>query len=142
MLIHLYQVLITVHCYGIEAFDIYHWINFKHFLSFLHIIIILLLICMLCIFKLNNINCHFSKRLSFSKEHFDLKHVDVWESSKHGYKFSITIVGDFSRDTWVHLLTHTIYACSFIKTFVDSSKLNSKKISKIIRKTMLMRPVR
>jgi hypothetical protein len=67
------------------------------------------------------------KRLSFpiidkvSKASFDLVHVDIWghffTQSPNGSHCSLTIVDDFSRYTWVHLMAQKSQTRSLIQSF-------------------------
>jgi len=62
--------------------------------------------------------CHYAKhkRLPFpsSTSHasnkFELLHIDIWgpcsKTSMHGHRYFLTIIDDFSRYTWIHLM-HT-----------------------------------
>lgn len=47
------------------------------------------------------------------KASFDLVHIDVWEPYKYkphdGFKYFITIMDDYIRITWIHLLSHKVY---------------------------------
>ena len=62
--------------------------------------------------------CHYAKhkRLPFSSStshasnKFELLHIDIWgpcsKTSMHGHRYFVTIIDDFSRYTWTHLM-HT-----------------------------------
>ena len=54
---------------------------------------------------------------------FELIHVDIWGpyrcSTYDGYKYFLTIVDDFSRATWVHLMTSKSNAFPLLQTFVS-----------------------
>ncbi|XP_074352929.1 uncharacterized protein LOC141692088 [Apium graveolens] len=53
---------------------------------------------------------------------FQLLHVDVWgpysTSTYNKYKYSLTIVDDFTRATWTHLLSNKSDAFTFIESFI------------------------
>jgi len=53
---------------------------------------------------------------------FELLHVDIWGPhhlhTYNGCKFFLTIVDDFSRATWVHLLSHKSNATSLLQAFI------------------------
>lgn len=61
--------------------------------------------------------CHFSKQHKLPFTHsdtnslntFDLIHTDIWQGPVnilfvHGYRYFLTIVDDYTRDTWVYLM--------------------------------------
>ncbi|XP_074287642.1 uncharacterized protein LOC141612789 [Silene latifolia] len=54
---------------------------------------------------------------------FDLIHIDLWgpyhTATYNGYKYFLTIVDDFTRCTWTHLLTCKGNAFVFIKSFIQ-----------------------
>ena len=74
--------------------------------------------------------CHIAKlhRLSFPPSHsrasnlFELLHVDIWDphlhSTHNGCKYFATIVADFLRATWVHLLAQENSATPLLNTFI------------------------
>ena len=53
---------------------------------------------------------------------FEVIHVDIWGASKcvthDGYKYFLTIVDDFSRATWVHLMSTKSNAFPLLQQFV------------------------
>ena len=54
---------------------------------------------------------------------FELIHIDLWGPYRvqtyNGYKYFMTIVDDYSRSTWTHLLSCKSNALSLIKAFVE-----------------------
>ena len=74
--------------------------------------------------------CHYAKhkRLSFSSSishasnKFDLLHIDIWGAcskiSMHGHRYFLTIVDDYSRFTWIHLMHTKAEARKIIIDFV------------------------
>ncbi|KAJ0587500.1 putative RNA-directed DNA polymerase [Helianthus annuus] len=54
---------------------------------------------------------------------FDLIHIDIWgpynTSTYNGYKYFLTIVDDFSRATWTHLLATKGNAFSVLQGFIE-----------------------
>lgn len=58
-----------------------------------------------------------------SKAIFDLLHVDLWGpyhvSTYYNYKYFITLVDDYSRATWTHLLSTKSNALSVIQIFTN-----------------------
>ncbi|KAI3515606.1 hypothetical protein L1887_14507 [Cichorium endivia] len=79
----------------------------------------------------------FTNRITHSNAIFDLIHIDVWGPYKHathdGHKFFVTIVDDFSRYTWVTLITNKGSALFVIKNFVKLIQTQFHKIVKVIR---------
>jgi hypothetical protein len=73
--------------------------------------------------------CHLAKQRklpfpisnSFSTSIFELLHCDVWGpmaiNSINGSRFFLTIVDDYSRFTWVHLMQHKSQTSSIIQSF-------------------------
>lgn len=63
--------------------------------------------------------------------------MDVWGSYKHithdGFKYFITIVDDYNRHTWVHLLSHKSYSLSLTKAFFKMVKTQFRTTVKITR---------
>jgi len=53
---------------------------------------------------------------------FELLQVDIWGPYPHniynGCEFFFTTVDDFSRSTWVHLLSHKSNATPLLQTFI------------------------
>nr|KAJ0211652.1 hypothetical protein LSAT_V11C400219650 [Lactuca sativa] len=78
--------------------------------------------------------CHQARqhKLSFttsdyvSNNPFDLLHVGVWGPYKvetyNGFKYFLTLVDDYSRCTWVHLMKHKSSAFTFIQAFIKYVK--------------------
>ena len=74
--------------------------------------------------------CHYAKhkRLSFSSSisHastiFELLHIDIWgpcsKTSMHGHRYFLTIIDDFSRYTWTHLMHTKVETCQIIINFI------------------------
>jgi len=63
---------------------------------------------------------------------FEMLHVDLWDPCAHptynDYKYFITIVDDYSRVTWTHLLSHKSNAFPFLNLLFLSSILNFKEM--------------
>lgn len=53
---------------------------------------------------------------------FELVHVDIWGAYKcttyNGYKYFLTIVDDYSRATWIHLMSTKSNAFPLLQSFV------------------------
>lgn len=68
---------------------------------------------------------------------FEMLHVDIWgpyaTSTYNGYKYFITIVDDFSRATWTHLLSHKSNAFLILKSFISFIKTQFKVNVQTIR---------
>ncbi|XP_074310098.1 uncharacterized protein LOC141645801 [Silene latifolia] len=68
---------------------------------------------------------------------FELIHIDLWgpynTPTYNGFKYFLTIVEDFTRCTWTHLLTCKSSAFSFIKAFLKMVDTQFDKKVKIIR---------
>lgn len=66
---------------------------------------------------------------------FDLIHCDLWGpfsiSSLTGAKYFLTIVDDYSRFTWTHLLQAKSQTQNLFKSFLISLKLNSIRRSNV-----------
>ena len=64
-------------------------------------------------------------------------HINLWVSYKiqtyHGYKYFLTIVDDYSRTTWTHLLATKGNAVQLIKAFVEMALTQFNARVKIIR---------
>lgn len=60
---------------------------------------------------------------SRAKMPFELVHIDTWGpyrvSTREGYRYFLTVVDDFSRVTWVHILKAKNEAYSAILQFVN-----------------------
>ena len=54
---------------------------------------------------------------------FELIHIDLWGPYRvqtyNGYKYFLTIVDDYSRTTWTHLLAAKSNAMPLIRAFVE-----------------------
>ncbi|XP_074302804.1 uncharacterized protein LOC141635314 [Silene latifolia] len=76
-----------------------------------------------------------SESISFAP--FDLVHIDLWgpyhTQTYNGYKYFLTIVDDFSRCTWTHLLSCKSNAFVFIKTFIAMVDTQFGRKIKVIR---------
>jgi len=53
---------------------------------------------------------------------FELIHVDIWGPYPHKtynvFQYFLTIVDDYSRATWVHLMAHKSNAFPLLKAFI------------------------
>lgn len=74
---------------------------------------------------------------SCAKNKFELVHIDIWGpykvTTKGYYSYFLTIVDDFSRSTWVHLLKVKSDAYSAVRRFVMFAKNQFEGIVKILR---------
>jgi len=89
--------------------------------------------------------CHLAKqhKLNFplsktnSQNVFDLIHIDIWGHlgipSLHVHKYFLTIVDDFSRHTWVHLMKNKSETRDLLQSFIVHVKNQFCKNVKIIR---------
>ena len=68
---------------------------------------------------------------------FDLIHVDTWgpyhTKTPAGHRYFLTIVDDYSRGTWTHLMVTKDEAFFLIKRFVNMAKTQFDKTVKVIR---------
>src|SRR5436309_1476631 len=68
---------------------------------------------------------------------FELIHVDTWSPFKHsthdGYKYFLTIVDDYTRITWIHLLPNKSSSIVALQTFVAMVFTQFKAVVKIVR---------
>ena len=68
---------------------------------------------------------------------FELLHIDTWgpyhTKTPAGHRYFLTIVDDFSRGTWTHLMVTKDEALTLIKKFVAMAKTQFGKIVKTIR---------
>jgi len=74
--------------------------------------------------------CHFAKQKKLSFPHstsrnskfFELIHVDIWgpvaTSSVDGFKYFLTVVDDFTRFTWIHLLKFKYDVKTVLPSFI------------------------
>ena len=98
-------------------------------------------------FDKNNvcISCHLAKqhRLPFPlsnsicKEPFDIIHVDIWDpfsvQSIHGHKYFLTVVDDFTRFTWIHLMKNKSETRNLLISFVAFVQNQFSRNIKVIR---------
>lgn len=68
---------------------------------------------------------------------FELFHVDIWGPYKHttynGHSYFLTIVDDYSRATWTHLMSHKSNAFPILKSFISYIETQFSAHVKIIR---------
>ncbi|XP_075088478.1 uncharacterized protein LOC142170460 [Nicotiana tabacum] len=68
----------------------------------------------------------FPQRTSNTKQIFDLLHIDIWgpyhTPTHNNYKYFLTMVDDYSRTTWTHLLSSKSNALQVLKAFVSLVK--------------------
>jgi len=68
---------------------------------------------------------------------FDLIHVDTWgpyhTKTPHGQRYFLTLVDDYTRCTWTHLMVTKAEALYLIKSFVAMAKTQFNGTVKIIR---------
>ena len=68
---------------------------------------------------------------------FELLHVDTWEpyhtKTHAGHRFFLTIVDDFTRVTWTHLMVTKDEAMGLITSFVRMAKTQFNATVKILR---------
>jgi hypothetical protein len=75
---------------------------------------------------------HFPVRDSISNKFFDLIHCDIWGPystySLNGVKYFLTIVDDFSRFTWVHLMVTKSQTRHLLVSFINliETQFNTK----------------
>ncbi|XP_074274069.1 uncharacterized protein LOC141597501 [Silene latifolia] len=95
-----------------------------------------LLSCSICA-KARQHRLSFSSSTSVSLEPFELIHIDLWgpyhTSTYNGYKYFLTIVDDFTRCTWTHLLTCKGNAFVFVKSFINMVATQFDRKVKTIR---------
>ena len=82
-------------------------------------------------------------RLPFPTSHnstssiFELLYVDTWgpyHAKTHvGHRYFLTIVDDYPRGTWTHLMVTKDEAFTLIKSFINMAKTQFGKVVKIIR---------
>ena len=74
---------------------------------------------------------------SKSKKCFDLIHVDVWGpysfTSIHGHKYFLTIIDDYSRNTWVFPLKQKSEVVKILEDFVVFIQTQFETGIKVIR---------
>jgi len=78
--------------------------------------------------------CHFSEQHKLPFQHidisslnaFDLIHTDIWGlvniSIVHGHKYFLTIVEDYTRNTWIYLMKVKSKIGSLLHIFVSCGK--------------------
>lgn len=68
---------------------------------------------------------------------FQLIHVDTWgpygTPTHNGFKYFLTIVDDFTRATWTHLMRSKSSAFPFIKAFISMIKTQFQSVVQTIR---------
>ncbi|KAL8143691.1 hypothetical protein V2J09_016723 [Rumex salicifolius] len=68
---------------------------------------------------------------------FQMLHIDIWGPYKvktyNGYSYFLSIVDDYTRSTWVHLLAHKNAALSVLKTFITFIENQYHKTVQTIR---------
>ncbi|XP_074266801.1 uncharacterized protein LOC141590089 [Silene latifolia] len=83
----------------------------------------------------SSVSSTLSDSISFAP--FDLIHIDLWgpyhTQTYNGYKYFLTIVDDFSRCTWTHLLSCKSNAFVFIKSFIAMVDTQFRRKIKTIR---------
>jgi len=74
---------------------------------------------------------------SLSNKFFDLLHCDIWghftTDSLHGVKYFLTIVDDYSRFTWVHLMVNKSQTRNLLVSFVTQVETQFNTKVKILR---------
>ncbi|XP_074298267.1 uncharacterized protein LOC141629108 [Silene latifolia] len=79
----------------------------------------------------------FSSSTSVSLEPFELINIDLWSpyhtSTYNGYKYFLTIVDDFTRCTWTHLLSCKGNEFVFVKSFINMVATQFDRKVRIIR---------
>lgn len=68
---------------------------------------------------------------------FQMLHIDIWgpyhECTYNDFKYFLTIVDDFTRTTWTHLMSHKSNSLTILKAFVTFAKTQFEKPAKVIR---------
>ena len=79
----------------------------------------------------------FSQNVTHSNSIFELFHVDIWgpyhTPTHDNYKYFITIVDNFSRSTWTHLLSTKSNVLQVLKNFVNMIENQFQTTVKIVR---------
>jgi hypothetical protein len=74
---------------------------------------------------------------SLSNKIFDLLHCDIWgpftTDSLHGVKYFLTIVDDYSRFTWVHLMVNKSQTRNLLVSFITQVETQFSTKVKILR---------
>jgi len=93
-------------------------------------------ICQICP-KARQHRSPFPDSISCTSRIFEMLDGDHWgpyaTPTYNGYKYFITIVDDFSRATWTHLLSHKSNALSMLKSFLSLIHTQFHATVKIIR---------
>jgi len=78
-----------------------------------------------------------SPSLSYTTKTFELLHVDIWgpysTATYDGYKLFLSIVDDFSRETWIFLLSYKINAFHMLQPFITFAETQFNASVKTIR---------
>lgn len=93
------------------------------------------MVCMTCpMSKFTKLPFQYSTSVSTSA--FELIHLDIWGPyrvpTRGIYRFFLTIVDDYTRATWVYLLSHESQAFTTIQTFMNFSQNRFDKFVKTI----------
>ncbi|KAL2924272.1 Retrovirus-related Pol polyprotein from transposon TNT 1-94 [Bienertia sinuspersici] len=79
----------------------------------------------------------FQKSASRALACFDLVHIDLWGPYRHktysGASYFLTIVDDYSRCTWTHLLNNKKQVFGVVSSFIAMAKTQFHKDVKVIR---------
>ena len=96
-----------------------------------------------CLFPCDICPCAKQHKLPFhssvisSTKSFDLIHVDTWRpyhtKTSNGQRYFLTLVDDFTRSTWTHLMVTKNEAFHLIKSFVAMAKTQFNGTVKTIR---------
>ena len=93
-------------------------------------------VCEVCL-KTKQHRLPFPVRQSVTSCAFKLVHVDTWgpyHTKTHtGHRYFLTIVDDYTRATWTHLIVTKDEAATLLKAFVKMAKTQFDKVVKIIR---------
>lgn len=80
---------------------------------------------------------HFNISTSQASESFELVHMDIWGPYrvpyKSKYRYFLTLVDDYSRNTWIYLLQLKSDALAFMKKFLEYAFTHFGKKIKYIR---------
>ncbi|KAK9669742.1 hypothetical protein RND81_13G151400 [Saponaria officinalis] len=97
--------------------------------------------CSICA-KSRQYRLSFPKSSTTSSTAFELVHIDVWgpypTPTYNGYKYFLTIVDDFTRVSWTHLMSQKSNAFPLIKQFIALSKLSFQNTLRLFAQTMLL----
>jgi len=68
---------------------------------------------------------------------FDLVHIDTWgpyhTKTSHGQRYFLTLVDDYTRSTWTHLMVTKNEAVHLIKSFVAMARTQFNGVVKVVR---------